>query len=32
MTSAQMKWMLQLGMASITVVGLIEQGKRSGWL
>jgi len=32
MSPAQLKWLVQLGTAVITVAGLIEQGRRRGWL
>jgi hypothetical protein len=32
MSSAQVKWLFQVGLAAMSVVSLLEHGKRRGWL
>lgn len=32
MTTDQIRWLIQLGMAGLSIVSLIETGRRRGWL
>jgi hypothetical protein len=32
MSQAQLKWLVQTSMAAITLVGLVQTGRKHGWL